>query len=236
MSNGKLWILVEQFETNFAQAASRSPNRRIVPAVCARCGRGALYERPKPLVFEWEPGSDLIGDFVWPNSSRVVVKKSVLDALAWEFSGFHAETVEMIQDPKLKPPKRRTSRSKPRIWLPYAGPELVELWPDRIVPFLPATTIEIPYRCEDCGREMRRISGGEVKAHLYDRNKGDLVPDLQPRVPGQGVFVASSEVKDSPIFRLEEFSEAIFCTNDVKAFIESEDFTNIDFLEYGDVV
>jgi len=227
--------MVEAFETPFARAGLRSPNRHVVPALCDSCGRGGRYERPKPLVFEWEPGSDIIGDFTWPFSSRVAVRRPVFDSLAREFSGIHVEAVEMIQDPKLKPPKRRTSRSKPRVWLPYTGPELVELWPDREVPFLPETTIIVPLRCKNCGRELREISGFEVKAHRYDPRKGELVPDLQPRVPGQGVFVASSEVAD-PIFRLQEFTEAIFCTDEVKSFIEREGFTNIDFLECGDVV
>jgi hypothetical protein len=78
--------------------------------------------------------------------------------------------------------------------------------------------------------------GGEVKSHLYDADKGILVRDLQPRVPGKGLFVAASDVKDAPIFRTEEFTRAVWCTDEVKSFIEREGFTNVDFLEYGDVV
>lgn len=235
MSTGLVWRFVEPFETHFAQAGLRSPAQIIGPT-CPRCARGDQYIKPKPLVFEWEPGSEIVGDFIWPSGGRVAVKKTVYESLASRFRGIHASDLGMVQDPRLKPPKKRTIRSKPRVWLPYTGPDLVELWPERIVSFLPTTTIIVQHKCEMCGRESLRISGPEVKAHIYDRDKNDLVPDLQPRVPGKGVVIASSEVKDSPIFRLDKFSEAIFCTDEVKSFIERERFTNIDFLEYGDVV
>jgi hypothetical protein len=166
----------------------------------------------------------------------VAVKKSVFDALARKFRGIHTEPVDMVQDPRLRSPKRASARNKPRVWLPYSGPELVELWLDHVTPFLPATTTQVDWHCDNCGREPRSITGVETKSHRYDQNKKDLVPDVHPRAHGQGVFVAAANVKDHPIFRLEEFSGSILCTDKVKSFIESEGFTNVDFLEYGDVV
>lgn len=231
----KIWDLREAFETTFAEASSITPDEAVGP-VCRRCGITDRYERPRPLVFEWEPGSDIIGDFTWASRPRIVVKRSVYEKLANEFPGIRAERVEMAQDPKLRPPKRITRRTKPRIWLPYTGPELVELWPEHVVRCLPSSTLTVGTRCEVCGRESRRIEGAEVKAHLYDPDKGELVPDFQPRVPGKGLFVASSDVKDAPIFRMDEFTEAMWCTDEVKAFIQREGFTNVDFLEYGDVL
>jgi hypothetical protein len=236
MSRGTLWYIAEPLDTEFARADSRSPPQRITPSLCDRCSRGARYIKSKPLIFEWEAGADDIADFIWPDVTRVVVRKTVFEVLAREFRGIHAEPVEMVQDPKLKQPKRRTSRTKPRIWLPYSGPELVELWTDHEVPYLPETTTEIPWQCKKCGNEPRMLSGFERKSHLYDREKGILVPNHQPRVPGKGVFVAASEVKDSPIFRLQEFTGPILCTDEVKSFVERQGFTNIDFREYGDIV
>ena len=236
MNKGTLWYLKEPLDTSFAQAGGRSPDKRIVPALCARCGRGARYVTPRPLILEWEPGADVIGDFTWPGGGRVAVKRTVFDILARKFSGFHAENVEMVQDPKLKRPKRPASRSKPRIWLPYTGPELVELWPDCPVPFLPATTFEVAWRCEDCGNEPLQLSGIELKMQRYDSDTGELVPDHHPRVPGKGVFVSASAVGDHPIFRLTESAGTILCTDEVKSFVLREGFTNVDFGEYGDVV
>lgn len=235
MSTGKLWRMLVPFETAFAEAGLRSPNLNIGPA-CRGCGSSAQTLRPKPLVLEWESGSDVVGDFTWPNGARTAVKKSAMDVLMKQFRGIHSEPVVMVQDPKLKQPKKRTGRTKPRVWLPYTGPELVELWPDTTAPFLPTSTITTANQCVMCGRQSRRISGIEVKSHLYNPDLGELVPDLHPRVPGQGLFIAAPNVQETPIFRVEEFSEAIFCTSHVKSFLKHERFTNIEFLEYGDVV
>lgn len=236
MSTRMIWRMVEPFETSFAPAGLRSPMKLIVPGLCTRCGRGKRYITPKPLVFEWEPGSDVIGDFTWPDATRVAVKRTVFNELAKRFRGFHSESVEMVQDPKLKRPERLTKRTKPRVWLPYTGPELVELWPEHTVSFLPETTIVTSYACDDCGWEFRNISGVESKSHVYSQEMGKLVPNLKPRSPGMGVFVKASELLEAPIFHVEEFTAPILCTDEVRAFIQSKGFTNIDFLEFGDVV
>lgn len=236
MSAKTLWYLSEPLDTSFAEAGLRSPPQLTTPVLCDRCSRGARYMKPRPLVLEWEPGSDIIGDFVWPDATRVAVKRPVFEALNREFGGIHAERVEMVQDAKLKPPRRHTSRSKPRVWLPYTGPELVELWTEHELPYLPETTTEIAFRCKACGNEPHRLSGIEIRSHLYDRERGILVPDHQPRVPGKGVFVAAAKANSAPIFRLQEFTGPILCTDEVRSFIEREGFTNVDFREYGNVV
>jgi hypothetical protein len=191
---------------------------------------------PKPLVFEWDPGSDVIGDFTWPDGTRVAVKRHVFEALASKFSGIHAEPVEMVQDPKLKRPKRPNKRTKTRVWLPYTGPELVELWPDRSVPYLPETTTEVSRQCKKCGNEPIQLSGIELKWHDYDATERKLVPARTPRTPGRGVFVSASEVGSTPIFRLPKVPGPILCTDEVRSFIEREGFTNVEFREYGDVL
>jgi hypothetical protein len=191
---------------------------------------------PRPLALEWEPGSEIVGDFTWVGGTRTAVKRAVYDALARTFHGIEASGIKMVQDPKLKQPKRRSSRSKPRVWLPYTGPELVELWPTRLIPFLPATTFEVAWCCEVCGYEPRQITGVEVKQHRYNRDLGILEPDIKPRAPGKGVFVSVSDVGDTPIFRLAELTGPLLCTDRVKSFIQEQGFTNVDFCEHGDIV
>lgn len=97
--------------------------------VCLECRR-STQERIPPLILEWLPDSDQIGDFVWPAiDDEVVVAQHVRDALRSSFVGFQFEVVEMYQDPKLRPPRRVSGRTKPRVWLPYAGPTLWDLRP-----------------------------------------------------------------------------------------------------------
>ena len=57
-----------------------------------------------------------------------------------------------------------------------------------------------------------------------------------PRSRGEGLFVRRAELGDADIFRIREFPGPIYCTDRVKDFIEASGFTNVDFLEVGDVV
>ncbi len=72
--------------------------------------------------------------------------------------------------------------------------------------------------------------------HRWDPQKQDLVPNWKPREPGKGLFISRSAIYGYPIFFAEEFSTPIFCTDEFKRFIEEHGFTNIDFLEWGEIV
>jgi len=231
-----LWRLFEPDETTYARSGMLSQPRLLNTPECARCARGALYEEfPKPMILVWEPDSEVVGDFSF-TGGRAAVKRTVFDTLAGVFDGIVAERLEMEQDPKLKRPKRPTKRTKPRVWLPYEGPPLVEMWIDRMAPYLSSTTLVVPYHCDDCGRAMTKLGGTErIERHWSEEMMG-TVPCRIPRVPGQGVFVRDADLGGVKIFRVEEFSRMILCTNEVKAFIEERGFTNVDFLEYGNVV
>ena len=141
----------------------------------------------------------------------------------------------MVQDPKIKRPQN-LRRAKPRVWLPYEGPKFVELVVEHRVHILAESTTIVVRRCDYCGRELRNLDGVEIKQHRWSPEIMDLVPDLVPRVPGRGIFVSSSDVGAAGMFRTHEFSHPIFCTDEVKALLQSANFTNLDFLECGDIV
>ncbi len=234
MSTAKVWKIAEPMDSRFARCDLRSPERVLDPP-CKKCGLGDKYVMPTPLQFEWEAGSDQIGDFVWPGRGRVAVIEAVVSFLVGKTVSVKAGPIEMVQDPKLKRPKS-LRRSKPRVWLPYEGPALVELVVEHHVGILPETTTEVSSKCAQCGREARELTGVEVKQHLWSPEIMDLVPHHVPRIPGQGVFVARADVVTAGLFRLAQFPYAIFCTDEVKALLEGAQFTNLDFLECGDVV
>lgn len=146
-----------------------------------------------------------------------------------------AGPIEMVQDPKLKRPQN-TRRAKPRVWLPYEGPPLVELVVEHYVHVRPETTTEVTSKCGVCGRESRDLVGLEVKQHLWSQKIMDLVPHHVPRVSGQGLFVARADVAKAGLFRTHQFSAAIFCTDEIKVMLEEAKFTNLDFLECGDII
>ena len=126
MSTSNIWQLWEPLDTPHAQCGLRSPPQ-VTHVPCTHCYLDATYELPTPLAFEWEAGSDRIGDFVWPGPWRAAVVTRVIDYLAKnKVPMIKAGTIEMVQDPRLKRPKS-PRRAKPRVWLPYEGPTLVEL-------------------------------------------------------------------------------------------------------------
>ena len=94
--------------------------------VCDECGM-TDEKRVPPLVIEWEPDSDIIGDFSWGGFDwEVVARLEIANELTKQFSGFQPLPLEMSES------KTRVCRAvhprKPRVSLPYEGPELCELW------------------------------------------------------------------------------------------------------------
>jgi hypothetical protein len=60
----------------------------------------------------------------------------------------------------------------------------------------------------------------------------ELVKYVHPRVQGQGLFVPYIQ----GIFRVEEFPAWVFCTDNVKRLIEDREFSNVSFLQMGEIV
>jgi hypothetical protein len=48
-----------------------------------------------------------------------------------------------------------------------------------------------------------------------------------------GLYVSERSLAGADIFRVEEFPGWILCTDDVKRFVESNEYTNVSFLEIG---
>jgi len=83
-----------------------------------------------PLIIEWEPGSDQIGDFVWAGLvTDLIIVDRVKAVFENQFSAIEFGTVEFIQSSRLKKPIKSNSKTKPRVWLPYSGPLLWDVLP-----------------------------------------------------------------------------------------------------------
>lgn len=229
-----IWWIEAKSNSIFAQCGIRSP-WETKDRPCRGCYVGSKTITPYPLILEWLPGSDIIGDFSWPGCGRAVVKVSVLEKIVRQFPMVYSHLITMIQDAKLKIPKNK-GRARPRVWLPYEGPELMELVPIRCIPEHPNTTRRITSQCEVCGQMNTELDGYELKESRWDQQKRDLVPYHRPRVRGKGLFISKANVDQCPIFRVEPFVSRVFCTDEFKFFIEEHRFTNIDFFDYGDVI
>lgn len=192
-------------------------------------------EVPSPLRLEWLPGANSVGDFNWPGCGRAVVKADVFQKIAQRFPAVKSEAIEMFQAPRLRMPKR-TERAKPRVWLPYEGPALLEMIPVHRAAEHENTTWRMLSRCRSCKQEERELDGfGRKDAH-WDATRAQMIASDKARERGKGLFVAKAAVGDTPIFSVAPFLSWIFCTDDFKQFAETEGLTNIDFVEYGEIV
>lgn len=201
----------------------------------ARAGRhggtwqeGEPSRRVKPLTIEWLPDSDVVGDFTWPGlDTDIVITDRVGKALKEAgVTGFDLAPVEMVEN------SEGSKHASPQVKLPYVGPQLWDLWVtawsklDR-----ERSTVEVVGKQPD-GTEQYEVSGVERREAIWDQERMELVKKRHPRIEGHGLFVRA----ETRILRVAEFPGWILCTDDVKELIERHSFTNVSFLEMGDVL
>jgi hypothetical protein len=210
----KLFHFHGLFDYRFAQAGRRGTWYPSGAKVCPECGH-SRQRRVPPLILEWEPGSDVIGDFAWLGADdEVVVTQHVRIALEGRFRGFELRSIEFWQDPKLKRPQRITRRTKPRIWLPYEGPPLWDLWVTAWCHLnLDRSSETLEKECSTCGEKFYKGPPFEERHLVVDPTSWD----------------------GSDIFHIYEYPRWIFCVERVKEFIEQASFTNVSFLEDGEI-
>lgn len=189
-------------------------------AYCKTCTLGKMA-RTYPMVMEWvvmdyELGSTVIADFTWVGVlNEIAVTDRVRQHLERnQASGISFGPVEMWQDPKLKRPKRITSRTKRRIWLPYEGPQLWD--------FITTGRAEIDYelsdvpvksQCPNCGSIQRNFSGD--KPLVFPKSKWD----------GSDFFLDRNHLR-----------WVVFVTERGKAILDEGNFTNLVIKERGQIV
>lgn len=180
---------------------------------------------------EWEPGSDLVGDFTWPGfDSEVVVTEAVGRALRERFTGFELGAVEMIDSHK----RQAGPRGARRVRLPYEGPKLFEIWITRWVHLdASASTARLLATCGTCGTARYALTGAEREEISWDPERRQLVTIPVPRDPGGGLYVHDRELEQDSFFRIHEFPSWVFCTDDVRGFVLTKGFNNVTFMEMG---
>ena len=168
----------------------------------------------RPPVLEWEPASQIVGDFVWARSdaSVVVVAKSVGAALAEKFQGFELA-------------------SKPLIALPYHGPELADL---RVTAWAHIDLERSDVKRSTSDDASYVVEGAETWETGWDLESMRSKRIRLPRSPGGGLYIQRSSVTGD-IFGVHEFPSWIFCTGEVRTFVQRQEFTNVDFLEMGEL-
>ena len=182
---------------------------------------------------EWEPGSQLIGDFVWVGfDSEVVVTDRVMGELLTTSRGFERGAVEMVDGHP-----RSGKRSQPRVSLPYGGPALSEMWVTAWVDIdRERSTASLQSSCGHCGTELWNLSGAEHWESHYDLARGGLSREKVPRTEHGGIVINAGELGQADVFRVRQFPAWVLCTSTVREFILDRGYSNVDFLEMGEAL
>ena len=200
------------------KAKAREPEAKR----CPDCRRIQDWHAAAPIV-EWEPGSDLIGDFV-KCLGPLVTRASVARELAATFTGIEIGPIELHDHPALYRPKKRTRRRQ--VWLPYEGPDLAVIRPGVEVGLHPTSTVTVESACATCASVTYSAFLG------IERVRGDR---RIPREPEQGLFFAPDALAGHDFFRVEHTGLDL-CTDRFKEHVEARGYTNVEFLEVGNVV
>ena len=225
----KIWHLAADYQGRYAGGGEYPGpySRDILDPNCQHL----ISRRDVPLRMYWDPGSDVIPDFVnVPSAWCLVATASVCDGLA-SLGDVRSSPVEFVENPDHRLPKRR-----PRVRLPYQGPPLVELRPTTLVHFDPqATSVKVTPR--PCGHPLFEFSGFE----RWETRRGDVPGTVStvhvPRKPGHGLIVREQELDGAGLFGLRETQGSLlFCTDAVRDFIVREGFTNAELTEMGETI
>lgn len=231
----KLFRFTDPSDSRFARAGRRG-RWSEGEGLCGVCG-ASQETRRQPLVIEWEPGSDLVGDFVWPGlDDDVALTRAAFEVLAAKFSGFEAGPVEMIEPSRS--PRRSGSSSgySPTVRLPYEGPELVELWVTARARFEPAKShARRISHCETCGAEAFEVDGVERVDVSWDSDERVLRRTRVPALAGRGLHIDRGQLNGASVFRVLEFPAWLFCTEAVRDAVCTAALSNVAFLEMGSV-
>jgi hypothetical protein len=162
-----------------------------------------------------------IADFTWYlGGSFAIVKSEAARLIHEKFPCFRTGPVEFVTEQGK--PNNRLAKSVSQ-YVCIENIEQVELdW------------ILTTYEEKDDG--IRSITGTEDRDFngLKDDGKSFIVKI--PRVPGHGMYVRHEALRGHNFFCLRERSSFYCCTSEFKEFIESQDFSNVEFREMGGIV
>ena len=231
----KLWRLADPRDFRFAEVGGRGTwvaTEETEEGVCPSCG-ASRQQRVQPLVIEWLRGPAELGDFTWAGRSPVVVDRAFAE-LSESFSGFESGPVAAVNERKRFSVKQQRDRG---LSLPELDPPLHELWvTTRVHLDAQRSTVDHENHCEVCGCDRWRVHGVERWDSQYDREKKKLVRVRTERVPNSGIYLHETDLGGADIFRVVETPVSVFCTDRVRAMIEREKFSNVSFLEMGEIL
>jgi hypothetical protein len=162
---------------------------------------------------------NIVPDFIY--SAYIICKKEIAKNLKDNFNGLSVTSLNWEKNPKELCAKN-TNRLK---WLPKCKTEMACIFTTVDVPILPQSTVKYGISGltgKDCIKEII----GSAKVH------GD---NIIPREKGKGLFFNQKDIGDYAFFKpMSTFF--LLCTEAVKEYVENKQYSNILFLEVGEII
>jgi hypothetical protein len=188
-------------------------------------GRGV---RTNPLIIRWDGQARVAGDFTFPGIiHEVMVKRAVGEALlSAGFRDFELGPVEV---------RNRDGKTLRRALPERLAHEFAEILIKKIVP-LEKTNSKFTTEFNR-GKTYYKMPGlAHTKMENWDRKTGHMDRIFVPREKNKGFFVPEELLDGCDLFRVSEFEGRSLCTDRFRDFVLKRGYTNITFLEAGDVV
>lgn len=161
---------------------------------------------------------NLVPDFLY--SSYVICKREIAMELKQRF-----EKLEIGELEWHKNPKEIVAKNIHRLrWLPREEVDLVHIYSKINIPILPQSTVII-----------EKKANGEEYIDSYIGVESIIGTKHILREEEKGIFIQQKEIKNFDFFRVEK-SYPLLCTENVKEYIEKRGFSNVLFLEVGDII
>lgn len=215
----KLWRLVQPIDSQCALVIRRGTWQYPpgIQGLCPMCN-GSRQRRVPPLIAEWKYGPKT-GDFSWSAAGEIVITETVRKFLLSRYKRLSAEPVNFLNT-------RKSMRS-----------ELMELGlPGPVTINTDRSSVKKVFACNECGRERYEINDVENVSTRWDKKSQSGLTIRTARVPESGIYITSAELNGYEIFRIKEMPSWAFCTDTARSDIEKAGFTNIGFLEAGDII
>ena len=182
---------------------------------------GQPYEKGEYIKVTWNDyhsKGNVIPDFLY--GGYIVCKREIVKELKQKF-----ESLEIGELEWHKNPKEIVAKDIRRLrWLPKEEVDLVHIYSKKYIPILPQSTVII-----------EKKANGEEYIDSYIGVESIIGTKHTPREFGKGIFIDKRELGDFDFFSIEK-SYPLLCTENVKKYIEKRGFSNVLFLEVGDVI
>ena len=179
------------------------------------------FEQGERIRVTWDDylsKGNLVPDFLY--SSYVICKREIAMELKQKF-----ESLEIGELEWYKNPKEIVAKDIHRLkWLPKEEVDLVHIYSKINIPILPQSTVII-----------EKKANGEEYIDSYIGVESIIGTKHILREEEKGIFIQQKEIKNFDFFRVGK-SYPLLCTENVKEYIEKRGFSNVVFLEVGDII